>query len=127
MKFIDIDKENGELIMLNMEAALGFPNWDLLGAKYDSRFKNITALYSHEEDTNVHRFSFRMDEAGKLTAYTHLQFPPEIFIRYFDYQKNGFTLTSKQNRLKQVFKRVMAPEIALKLVEAGILFEREAR
>ena len=125
-EFINIDEEDGETIMRNMETALGFPGWNLLGAKYDNRFKNISALFSHEEDTNVHSFSFRVRD-GKLTAYTHLQFPPEIFIRYFDYQKNGYVLTSHEAKLKNVFDRVMTPELALKMVEAGVLFERAAK
>lgn len=126
MKFIDIDQENGGLIMQHMETALGFIGWSLLGAKYDNRFKNITALYSCEEDIAVHQFSFRLSEDGKLIAYSHSQFSPEIFIRYFDYQ-NGYVLTSHVARLKQVFAWVMTPEFALKLVDSGIRFERTAR
>ena len=127
MKFIDIDQENGELIMQHMETALSFKNWrQLLGAKYDNRFKNITALFSCKDDTDVHKFFLKMDEEGKLIAYSHLQFPPETFIRYFDYKKNGYTLSSHTERLKQVFERVITADLALKLVEAGVCFERTA-
>ena len=123
-EFIDINEENGELIMQNMENALAFQGWDLLGAKYDRRFKNIRALFSHGEDTDVHLLSLKMDRAGKLVAYNELHFPPELFIRYFDHKKNGFVLTAREERLKKVFERAMTPELALKLVEAGICFEK---
>jgi hypothetical protein len=126
-EFIDIDKESGELIMSHMETALGFKSWNLLGAKYDHRFKCVRVLFSHEEDTDVHLFFLKMDGGGKLIAYNKLSFSPEIFIRYFDYQKNGFVLTTHEERLKRVFARVMSPELALKLIEAGVQFERSGR
>ena len=110
-----------------METALGFRGWDLLGAKYDGRFKYVSALFAHEADTDVHKFAFRMNGEGKLTAYSHLRLSPDVFIRYFDYQKTGFVLTVHEERLKKVFERVMTPELALKLIEAGIIFERAAR
>ena len=68
-----------------------------------------------------------MNETGKLIAYTHLQFPPDVFIRSLDAQKTGFVLTAHEERIKRVFERVMTPDLALKLVDAGIRFERAAR
>jgi hypothetical protein len=110
-EFIDIGREHGEQIMRDMEAALIFRGWDFLGAKYDSRFKNISALYAHEEDTDIHRFSFRMRD-GKLAAYSHIHFSPEAFpellTRYLD-PKSGYTLTSHQERLEKIFDRAKVP------------------
>ena len=128
MKLIDIDKENGELIMQHMETALSFKNWNqLLGAKYDSRFKKITALYSCEADTDVHRLSLKMLEDGKLMAYSHTQFHPEGFLQYFESKKTGYVLTSHTDRLMQVFERVMTADLALKLLETGVYLESKAR
>jgi hypothetical protein len=47
-------------------------------------------------------------------------------------QENGELImlnmeTAHEERLKRVFARVMTPELALKLVEAGVLFERAAQ
>ena len=124
-EFIDIDKENGELIIAHMETALSFKNWkNLLCAKYDDKRRCIHALYSCGEDSDVHRFSIKMREGRKLAAYNHYQFPPEAFIQYFNIQKTGFILTAREKRLKKVFNRVMTPELALKLVEAGVYFQQ---
>jgi hypothetical protein len=86
----------------------------------------VAALFSREEDTDVHRLNFRMNETGKLIAYAHLRFPPHVFIRYFNAQETGFILTAHEERIKRVFERVMTPELALKLIDAGIRFERGA-
>ena len=130
-KFIDIDKENGELIMQHMETALAFQGWSLLCAKYDGRLKSIRAFYSCEKDTDLYIFSFKMNETGKLIVYTKRHFSvemfPEIFIKCFDTQTSGFVFTVHEERLKRVFERVMTPELALKMIDAGIRIEKAAR
>jgi hypothetical protein len=125
MEFINIDRENGALIMRYMETALGFPGRDLLGALYDERWRHIRAFYSCDEDANnVHRYTFKMRADGKLAAYSHRAMPVKIFIQHLG-QMSGFTLTVHQDRIIKVFGRIMTPELAL--VETGINPERTSR
>ena len=129
-EFIDIEKENGELIMRNMETALGFQGWNLLCAKYDARFKNIRVLYSCEKDTDIYIFHLKMKEDGKLIAYAKRQFSPELFpeilIQYFDPQR-GYTFTAHEERFSRIFQRVMTPELALQFLKTGMEMEWAAR
>jgi hypothetical protein len=123
-EIIDIDKESGELIIQHMETVLAFRNWTLLGAIYDERRQCVRGFFSHDEDTNVQCYFLKMKEDGKLIAYNGWAMPPGAFIQYLKPGKvPGFVMTKKQERIKKVFDRVMTPELAMELVEAGVKLE----
>jgi len=118
--FTNVTKENGAMIMQNMETALGFPGWELLGALYDERRQHVRGFFSHDADADVHCYYLKL-YGGKLTGYNRMIMPPEAFIKYLSPgQVPGFKKTEYGQRIKQVFQRVMTPELALSLAEAGI-------
>jgi hypothetical protein len=70
--------------------------------------------------------SIKGKEDGKLIAYNRCVMPPAFFIQYLTHEKVpflGFVMTKKQERIKKVFERVMTPDLALELVEAGVKLE----
>jgi hypothetical protein len=121
--FINIDKENGETIMQHMESALGFPGWELLGALYDERRQHVRGFFAHDADTDVHCFWLKW-HSGKLKGYNRMIIPPVGFVKYLSPgQVPGFKKTEYEQRIKQVFRKVITPELALALTEAGVKFK----
>jgi hypothetical protein len=124
----------GAEIIRNMETVLKRPDQELLCVRYDTQAEAINAFYADKEKT-VFMYWYKLQEevkkpktdTARLVTIPAAKVQPIEFLNFLTHDKApAFIMTKYTERLKRILEPVMTPDLAVKLAEAGIQFERPA-